>query len=174
MVDRKTHTAALVTLARHLLAASGDVTAAEAARVAHFVVEAIPPRSAPAAYAAFVVDRAIARYETQGREATLARYRRRERVDGEWYVCIIDEDGRVAAHPDPDRVGLHVTGWAGADPAAGPLAPELLPATGEGTWVTLVLAGPEGGDPGPGAAGAAALENVWVVRHDGLLFASGR
>ena len=83
----------------------GGVTAAEAERIARGVVASIPSRSAPADYTAFVVDAAIARYQTRGRDATLAHYSRKESIDGQWYVFIIGEDARVVAHPDPERVG---------------------------------------------------------------------
>ena len=151
----------------------GGVTAAEAERIARGVVASIPPRSAPADYTAFVVDGAIARYETQGREDTLAHYSRKESIDGQWYVFIIDEDDRIAAHPDPQRVGLDVNGWVGTDTNGYNFAPEMLSATGEGKWVTYVFANPESGDFGSGYTGEFELKNVWVVRHDGLLFASG-
>ena len=78
---------------------------AEAERIARGVVASIPPRSAPADYTAFVVDAAIAHYRTQGRDATLAHYSRKESIDGQWYVFIIGEDARVVAHPDPNAWG---------------------------------------------------------------------
>ena len=151
----------------------GGVTAAEAERIARGVVASIPPRSAPADYTAFVVDAAIARYETRGREDTLAHYSRKESIDGQWYVFIIDQDARVVAHPDPERVGLDVNGWVGTDINGYHYAPEMLSATDEGKWVTYVSANPEHGDFGPGYTGEFELKNAWVVRHDGLLFGSG-
>ncbi len=151
----------------------GGVTAAEAERIARGVVASIPSRSAPADYAAFVVDAAIARYETRGREDTLAHYSRKESIDGQWYVFIIDQDARVVAHPDPERVGLDVNGWVGTDINGYNYAPEMLSATDEGKWVTYVSANPEHGDFGPGYTGEFELKNAWVVRHDGLLFGSG-
>ena len=66
-----------------------------------------------------------------------------------------------------------MTGWVGTDTNGYNFAPELLSATGEGKWVTYVFANPESGDFGPGHTGEFELKNVWVVRHDGLLFASG-
>ena len=48
--------------------------------------------------------------------------------------------------------------------------PEMLSATEDGKWVSYVYRNPEGGDLGTGAF---ELKNVWVARHDGLLFASG-
>ena len=49
-----------------------SLTAVDAERIARWVVGLIPPRSAPADSTAFVAEGAIARYETQGRKATLA------------------------------------------------------------------------------------------------------
>ena len=66
-----------------------------------------------------------------------------------------------------------MTGWVGTDTNGYNFAPELLSATGEGKWVTYVFANPESGDFGPGYTGEFELKNVWAVRHDGLLFASG-
>ena len=88
-------------------------------------------------------------------------------------MFVIDESDRIVSHPDPERVGLDLKGWVGADANGCPLAPELLSATEEGRWVTSVLASTERGEFGPGATGTVALENVWAVRHGGLLFASG-
>ena len=149
------------------------VSAAEAERIARGVVASIPLKSAPADYTAFYVDSAIALYETWGLEATLAHYSRRESIDGQWYVFIIDGDDRVVAHPDPQRVGLDLKGWVGTDTNGYNFAPELLSATEEGRWVTYVFANPESGDFGSGYTGEFELKNVWVVRHDGLLFCSG-
>ncbi len=151
----------------------GGVTAADAERIARTVAASIPPRSAPTEYAAFVVDAAIARYQTQGREATLAHYSRQGSIDGQWYVFIIDEDDRIAAHPDGERVGLDATGWVGTDINGYNFAREMLSATGEGKWVSYVFANPASGNLGSGYTGEFELKNTWVVRHDGLLFASG-
>ena len=135
-------------------------------------IASIPPRSAPADYTQFFVDGAIARYETQGLDATLAHYNRAESVDGQWYVFIIDENDLVIAHPDPDRRGLDVKDWVGTDANGYNFGPEMLSATENGKWVSYVYSNPESG--GIGAAfGELELKNVWVDRHDGLLFASG-
>ena len=149
------------------------VTSAEAERIARGVVASIPLKSAPADYTRFFVDAAIARYETQGLEATLAHYSHKESIDGQWYVFIIGEDDRIAAHPDPQRVGLDVNGWVGIDTNGYNFAPEMLSATDEGKWVSYVFANPDSGDFGPDHAGAMEYKHVWTVRHDGLLFGSG-
>ena len=146
------------------------LTEAEVEKIARAAIASIPPRSASADYTRFFVESAIARYETQGREATLSHYNREESVDGQWYVFIIDENDVVIAHPDPDRRGLDVKGWVGTDANGYNFGPEMLSATEDGKWVSYVYRNPEVGGIG---SGDFELKNVWVDRHDGLLFASG-
>ena len=130
----------------------------------------IPSKSAPAEYTRFAVRDAIARYEAQGLEATLAHYNRAESVDGQWYVFIIDQNDLVIGHPDPERRGLDLKGWVGTDANGYEFGPEMLAATEDGKWVSYVYRNPESGGIG---AGDFELKNVWVMKHDGLLFASG-
>ena len=149
------------------------LTAAEAERIARSVVASIPPTSAPVEYTKFFVEKAISRYETQGLDATLAYYNRPESIDGQWYVFIIEENDLVIAHPDPHRLGLDLKGWVGTDANGYNFGPDMLSATGEGKWVSYVFRNPESGGLGPDNSGDLQLKNAWVVRHDGLLFASG-
>ena len=149
------------------------LTSAEAEQIARGVVASIPPRSAPAEYTRFFVDNAISRYETQGIDATLAHYNREESVDGQWYVFIIDENDLVIGHPDAHRLGLDLKGWVGTDANGYDFGPEVLSATEDGKWVSYVYRNPESGDLGAGYTGELELKNAWVVKHDGLLFASG-
>ena len=149
------------------------LTAAEAERIARGVFASIPPRSAPADYTKFFVNNAISRYKTQGLDATLAYYNRPESIDGQWYVFIIDENDTVIGHPESQRLGLDVRGWVGIDANGYNFGPDMLSATGEGKWVSYVFRNPESGSLGSDHTGALQLENAWVVRHDGLLFASG-
>ena len=152
---------------------SPGLTAAEAERIARGVVASIPPKSTPADYTRFIVENAISRYETQGRDATLAHYNREESIDGQWYVFIIDENDIVVGHPDPFRLGLDVKGWVGTDPNGYNFGPDMLSATETGKWVSYVYQNPESGGLGSDNTGAMQLKNAWVVKHDGLLFASG-
>ena len=134
------------------------------------------PRSRPSPrpeYTKFVVGNAIAKYETQGLEATLAHYSRPESVDGQWYVFIIDENDLVIGHPEPRRLGLDVKGWVGTDANGYNFGPDMLSATENGKWVSYVYQNPQSGRLGPDHTGTLQLKNTWVVRHDGLLFASG-
>ena len=149
------------------------LTSAEAEQIARGVVASIPPRSAPAEYTRFFVDNAISRYETQGIDATLAHYNREESVDGQWYVFIIDENDLVIGHPDAHRLGLDLKGWVGTDANGYNFGPDMLSATEDGKWVSYVYRNPESGDLGAGYTGELELKNAWVVKHDGLLFASG-
>ena len=146
---------------------------AEVERIARGVVASIPLKSDLAEYTRFFVDGAIGRYETQGLDATIAHYSREESIDGQWYVFIVGEDDRLIAHPNPYRIGLDLKGWVGTDANGYNYGAEVLSATGEGKWVTYVYRNPESGDLGPGHTGELELKNAWVVRHDGLLFASG-
>ena len=148
------------------------LTTTDAERIARGVVASIPPRSASADYTKFFVDNAISRYETQGLDTTLAYYNRPESIDGQWYVFIIDENDLVVGHPDPQRLGLDVKGWVGTDANGYSFGPEMLSATGDGKWVSYVYRNPESGGLGIDFDHLE-LKNVWVVRHDGLLFATG-
>ena len=149
------------------------LTSADAERIARGIVFSIPPKSAPAEYTKFLVDNAISRYETQGIDATLAHYNREESVDGQWYVFIIDENDLVIGHPDAHRLGLDLKGWVGTDANGYAFGPEVLSATEDGKWVSYVYRNPESGELGAGYTGELELKNAWVVKHDGLLFASG-
>ena len=149
------------------------LTIAEAERIARGVVASIPPKASPIEYTRFFVEKAVSRYETQGLDATLAYYNRAESVDGQWYVFIIGENNLVIGHPDPHRLGLDLKGWVGTDANGYNFGREMLSTTEEGKWVAYVYQNPESGDLGPDHTGAVELKNVWVVRHDGLLFASG-
>ena len=149
------------------------LTAAEAERIARGVVASIPPKSSPAEYTKFFVEKAISRYETQGLDATLAYYNREESIDGQWYVFIIDQNDLVVGHPDAHRLGLDLKGWVGTDANGYNFGPDMLSATEDGKWVSYVFRNPESGGIGDDHTGTLQLKNAWVVRHDGLLFASG-
>ena len=136
-------------------------------------VASIPPKSAPAEYTGFFVENAISRYQTQGLDTTLAYYNREESIDGQWYVFVIDENDLVIGHPDAHRLGLDLKGWVGTDANGYNFGPDMLSATEDGKWVSYVYRNPESGGIGADHTGALEYKHVWVVRHDGLLFASG-
>ena len=146
------------------------LSADEAERIARAAIAAVPSKATPAEYTRHVVDNAVARYESQGLEATLAHYNSPQSVDGQWYVFIIDENDLVVGHPDPERRGLDLNGWVGTDANGYEFGPEMLAADEGGKWVSYVYRNPESGGIG---SGAFELKNVWVEKRDGLLFASG-
>ena len=178
MTGRRLYTvtmAALLLLASVLFAGCGAAKAGNApgstdAEVEEAAAAAVPQKSAPAEYTQHVVDSAIARYETDGLDATVAHYNSPQNIDGQWYVFVIDEDDLVIAHPDPERVGLDVKGWVGTDANGYEFGPDMLSADEGGKWVSYVYRNPESGGIG---SGDFELKNVWVERRDGLLFASG-
>ena len=149
------------------------VTEEQAAAIARAVVASIPSPGDPIEYTKFFVEKAISRYETQGLEATVDYYRRESSIEGQWYVFIIGENDNVIAHPDAARVGLDVNGWVGTDVNGYVFGPEMLSATEEGKWVTYVYHNPEFDGITFDDLSGVDLKNVWVVRHDDLLFASG-
>ena len=166
--------AALALLAPVLLAACGDKDRDTASGPSRDVAAASSPAiSAEAEDTRSFVEAAIARYESEGLEATLAHYNREESVDGQWYVFVIDADDLVIAHPDPGRLGLDLKGWVGIDANGYHFGPEMLAATEEGKWVSYVYQNPENGRIGSGDFSDLELKNAWVARRDGLLFASG-
>lgn len=123
-----------------------------------------PGISDPAAYTQWFVEQAIARYERDGREATLAYYNTSESVVGQWYMFILDEDQVIVANRNPDlvgRLGDDVTGPDGYP--AGRMVNAV--ASMDGTWVDYQFDNP--------ATGRAEIKHSWVVRHNGLIFGSG-
>jgi len=148
------------------------LTRAEVEEIVRAAIAGIPSKATPAEYTKFFVDSAVARYETQGLDATLAHYNSAQSIDGQWYVFIIDENDLVIGHPDPERRGLDVKGWVGTDANGYEFGPEMLAATEEGKWVSYVYRNPESGGIGSGFDDVE-LKNVWVTKRDRLLFASG-
>ena len=150
--------------------AEQGVTRAEVEEIVRAAIASIPSKATPAEYTRYFVDNAITRYETQGLDSTLAHYNSPQSIDGQWYVFIIDENDLVIGHPEPQRVGLDVKGWVGTDVNGYEFGPEMLSADEGGKWVTYVYRNPASGGLGTGEF---ELKNVWVEKHDGLLFASG-
>ena len=146
------------------------LTRAEVEEIVRAAIASLPSKSAPADYTRHFVANAIARYEAQGLDATLAHYNSPQSVDGQWYVFIIDQNDLVIGHPDPERLGLDMKGWVGTDANGYEFGPEMLSATEDGKWVSYVYRNPESGGIGTGDF---ELKNAWVMKRDGLLFGSG-
>ena len=154
-----------VALARRELGAIRGDIAVVSDRLRRLTRALRPTSSEPAAYTQAFVEEAIARYERDGLDATVAHYNTPESVNGQWYVVIIDESGTVlAVATSPDTVGQPDSDVFGPDGyPVGAVVDGL--ATGDGAWVDYLFANPENG--------ATELKHAWVVRHDGLIFLSG-
>lgn len=124
---------------------------------------AAPTKDEPGAYTKSVVEDAIARYERDGREATVAYYNDPANVDGQWYVFIIDEDGYTISHYRPER--RYADPSQRVDSTGRFYGDELTGATEEGRWVDYFFRNPETGEEGQ--------KHSWAVKHDGLVFGSG-
>ena len=118
-----------------------------------------------AGYTVAMVEQALQRYETEGREATIEYYNSPESVDGEWFVFILDENDHVIASPIPDLLGEDAKGDLAVDVTGYRFGDLMLSATEEGLWVDYVFLNP--------VTGNQELKHSWMVRHDGLLFGSG-
>ena len=125
----------------------------------------------PAGYTRHVVSSAIAMYDEVGLDETLAHVNDPDNIDGEWYVIIIDGTGDVVGHYDPGRRGLSLNGWVGTDINGYAFGPQVLGADENGRWVPFVYNNPALGSLSDEQSFQ--LKINWVVRHDGLLFASG-
>ena len=141
------------------------LTRAEVAQIAQRVAASIPPRSEYAEYTRFFVDNAIAIYEADGLDDTLSYYNTAGSVDGQWYTFIIDENGEIIGHYDPDVLGQNLDGAIGTDAAGYRFGPDMLAATEEGKWVSYVFKNP--------ATSQIESKHSWVIRHDDLLLGSG-
>jgi hypothetical protein len=127
--------------------------------------DALPPptKNVPGLYTKALVDEAIQYYSREGRAAAVEYYSDPANVDGEWYVFIINEEGRTIAHHNPiflDRdpeERVDSTGYYYGEP--------LLATTEDGRWVDYTLLNPESGDE--------AKKHTWAKLHDGLIFGSG-
>lgn len=135
--------------------------------------QAVPSKTEPAEYTKHVVAEAIERYNAEGLDAVVEHHNRVESVDGQWYVFVADEHGRIISHFVPDRRGARLDSWVGVDANGYQFGLEMLAANEQGRWVSYVYRNPETGDINKGVTGDSQLKNAWVVRHDGLLFGSG-
>ena len=111
------------------------------------------------------VRQALALYDAEGREAAIRHYNSPASVDGEYYLFIIDGDGTVLTHINPDVVGGNVREDLGVDADGYHFGLAMLEASADGRWVDYVYLNPN--------TGFRELKHSWVVRHDGLILGSG-
>ena len=124
-------------------------------------------RVEPGFYTKAFVDTAIKRYDEEGRMAAITHYSSPDSVDGEWYLFIADEEGRIVAHPTvQDNIGRSLNEVLGTDMNGYHFGDDMLSATEEGRWVDYTYLN-------PARRNQQEVKHTWVVRHDGLLFGSG-
>ena len=110
------------------------------------------------------VRRAIALYEREGLDAAIAFYDSPDSVDGEFYLFLIGADDIYLAHPIfPHLKGTDIKDVV--DSSGYALGVEIAKATEEGHWVDYLWPNPTTRIEEP--------KSAWVVRHDGLIFATG-
>ena len=124
-------------------------------------------KSDPAGYTKAFVEKAINRYENEGREATVEYYNTAASVDGQWYIFIADDNDAMIAHATiPENIGKDLKEDFGKDIYGYDFGRELIGATGEGKWVDYFYLNPAQDE-------RRERKHSWVVKHDGLLFGSG-
>ena len=110
------------------------------------------------------VNKAIAKYEKDGLEATIDYYNSQDSLDGQFYLFFIGADDNYLAHPIfPHLIGTDIKDVVGSDGQE--LGREIAQATEEGIWVEYLWPHP--------VSRKEQQKVTWAVRHDGLIFASG-
>ena len=110
------------------------------------------------------VNKAIAKYDQEGLQATIAHYNSQDSLDGQFYLFLIGSDDNYLAHPIfPHLIGTDIKDVVGSDGQE--LGMEIAEATEGGIWVEYLW---------PHPVSRKEMQKVtWAVRHDGLIFASG-
>ena len=110
------------------------------------------------------VNKAIAKYDQDGLDATIARYNSQDSLDGQFYLFLIGADDLYLAHPIfPHLIGTDIKDVVGSDGQE--LGREIALATEEGVWVEYLWPHP--------VSRKEQQKVTWAVRHEGLIFASG-
>ena len=110
------------------------------------------------------VNRAIARYDAEGLQATIDYYNSQDSLEGQFYLFFIGADDNYLAHPIfPHLIGTDIKDVVGSDGQR--LGEEIAQATEAGIWVEYLW---------PHPVTRREMQKVtWAARHDGLIFASG-
>ena len=110
------------------------------------------------------VSEAIARYENEGLDATIAHYNNRDSMDEQFYLFLIGADDIYLAHPIfPHLIGTDIKDVVGSNGYE--LGKEIARATEDGHWIDYLWPNP--------VTNREEAKTAWAIRHDGLIFASG-
>ena len=112
-----------------------------------------PEPEDPAAYTKSYVQKAIAYYEANGLEATVAHYNSEDSFEGQWYLSLADSEDRILVNP----VVRHLIGT--------PIGSTLKDAIEAGQWIEVQWFG--------SLTAGSTYRHIWGTVHDGLYFTSG-
>ena len=119
----------------------------------------------PRAYTVGYVEQAIAYYEREGREATVAYYNSAESIDGEWYLVLLDENDAILTNAVfPNIIGMNhqsVGLASGFEPIGDG---EVIDATEEGHWSSYSFFNPTTSENDQ--------MHTYAIRYDGIIFSS--
>ncbi len=134
----------------------------------------LPSKCEPVDYTVATVERAVARYRSEGREAAIAHHSSPESVDGRWYVFILEAgSGVMLAHPAPVYIGQSLMSGSEAFGDAGYYyMGDLIEATADGIFVRDVLGVPTVDEQNPFHT-IEEVKHYYAVLEDGLIFVSG-
>ena len=110
------------------------------------------------------VNRAIAKYDEDGLEATIVHYNSQDSLEGNFYLFLIGSDDYYIAHPIfPQLIGTDIKDVVSSDGQE--MGKEIARANERGIWVEYLWPNPITRVEEP--------KTTWAIRHDGLIFASG-
>ena len=124
-----------------------------------------PRRSDQPAYTQEYVRLALNLYDASGRDVLVDYYNDPVSVDGQWYLFVADESGKLIAHgADQDLVGVPLADVVGANgyPSGRIISDD---ADEDGEWSEYVFYNP--------SSGRSQIKHSWLIKHDGLIFGSG-
>ncbi len=116
----------------------------------------------PAARTISYVQEAIEYYDSNGLDATVARYNDGDSLDGQWGLTLADANDILLVAPLAQHlIGVNLSNVALQNRNIGA---EMAAATDEGIWINYIF---------PNVRSSETLyAHTWAVRHDGLLFMS--
>ena len=127
-----------------------------------------PSKTNAPAYAIWLVEEALDRYERDGAEATLEYYNAPKALDGPWYVFVLeDRDGALYTVANPNRPEFVGTTRERVDASGFDYGTAFARTVdgGAGQWVSYLFTHPVNRQDAP--------KHTWVVRRGNLLFGAG-
>lgn len=127
--------------------------------------EDLPTKDDPEDYTRLLVSDALGFFDANGIGAALERYSAADSVDGPWYVFVIDPDGFIMGHYNPDVRGQDLLGPIGTDINGYEYGKDMNAVGEQGGWISYVFLNPDTGE--------LERKHSWVIRRGGYLFGSG-